>query len=273
MAFSESSDRGRGVPRARLSRAARPDRDTIGRRNQGPCQRHPGLQQNAGARGHVGLRGVPEREPGSSWRASVLANLGSAYRRTGYFTKSLAAALEAWSLAKDIADPHAEAVAGIALGELAELHARLGHRHELADLIAEADKRVLAGPVAAKVAGARQGLAMMVQMPEYSYRCGPLAVGRVLAAVSSVDEKKVSAINGPSSTDRGTNLAQLRRLAQSVGLKGRPAFRESSSTLPIVPAVIHWKAGHFAAVVREIDGRYRSPILRLGKTPGSAAEP
>ncbi len=88
--------------------------------------------------------------PGSSWRASVLANLGSAYRRTGYFTKSLAAALEAWSLAKDIADPHAEAVAGIALGELAELHARLGHRHELADLIAEADKRVLAGPVAAK---------------------------------------------------------------------------------------------------------------------------
>lgn len=197
-----------------------------------------------------------EEHSASAWRPSLLTNLGGSYRRTGYFSRALTAQVEAWQLAKGFEDAAGRAVAGIALGELAELHARLGHLQELEDLLASAQGLPLGGPAAAKVAGAKQALAMMKGQPQYSYRCGPLAVGRVLKATGGTTRAQTATINGLLSTERGTNLSQLKDLAESVGLKAQAAFRRTQDAAFPTPAVVHWRAGHFAALVRESQGRY-----------------
>ena len=44
--------------------------------------------------------------PRSAWRAPLLTNLGVAYRRTGYFSRALAAWEEAWTLTKTEQQPN-----------------------------------------------------------------------------------------------------------------------------------------------------------------------
>ena len=72
-----------------------------------------------------------QRHPASVWRASLLTNLGLAYRRTAHFSKALGAWEEAWKLAKNESDVKARAVGDRAVGELADLTARLGHQEKL----------------------------------------------------------------------------------------------------------------------------------------------
>lgn len=43
-----------------------------------------------------------DRYKSSSWRVSLLTNLGTVYRHTGYFLKALEAWEEAWKLGKDV---------------------------------------------------------------------------------------------------------------------------------------------------------------------------
>ena len=53
--------------------------------------------------------------PQTAWRPSLLANLGTVYRATGYLGKALSAWDQAWSEAKIETDVRAKAVADFAL--------------------------------------------------------------------------------------------------------------------------------------------------------------
>ena len=57
------------------------------------------------------------------------------------------------------------------------------------------------------------------------------------------------------STTRGTSLAQLQALADSVGLKTMAISRLPGTGIPL-PAVIHWKLGHFGALLEKRGTRY-----------------
>ena len=58
--------------------------------------------------------------PASSWRASILGNIGVVYRRAGHFSRALRAWEEAWTLSKGATDTLGRAVADRALGEYAD---------------------------------------------------------------------------------------------------------------------------------------------------------
>ena len=191
--------------------------------------------------------------PQSRWAGALLLDMGIVYRRTGYFTRAIDSWERAWTLLKGESEPRARALADRAVGELAELNARLGRYEQLEALFAEIATRDVRGPASQKLAGAREGFAVMQKEPERAFLCGPFGIDRILARVRQgyVRDPKIDAAQ---STHRGTSMAQMLELAASVGLKMQLARRTPGAEV-IKPALVHWKAGHFAALVEDKDGR------------------
>jgi RHS repeat-associated protein len=187
--------------------------------------------------------------PKSPWTGSVLFNLGTEYYRTGWYSKCLDAWQKAWPLLKDAKDPAAKALADRAGGELAYMYARLGRMGELSSLLSSLTNRVMTGSVAEKISGAKQGLWTMQHQPEIAFRCGPLALSRILARQdpTKLDSR---ALFTSKSTTNGFSLSQVAALSRELGMNYQMAYREPGATLK-VPAVINWKVGHYAALVRE----------------------
>ncbi len=59
-----------------------------------------------------------------------------------------------------------------------------------------------------------------------------------------------------ASSNNGTNLAQVDDWSKQLGLQMQMAKRVKGSPV-IVPSIMHWKVGHFAALVAQEHGRYR----------------
>ena len=95
---------------------------------------------------------------------------------------------------------------------------------------------------------------MMEKRPDLSFRCGPMALGRVLASQHSPMAISPDILNSKS-TMQGISLADVAALSQKVGLNYQPAKRASGAAL-ILPAVIHWRVGHYAALIKKVGDRY-----------------
>jgi hypothetical protein len=117
-----------------------------------------------------------ETYPASPWRVSILTNLGIAYYHEGYFNKALTAWRGAWDAGKDATNPMLKAMADRTVGELARMHARVGHADELQKLFAEIGARAISGPATEMLTGSREGLWMFRNDPGLSYLCGPMAL-------------------------------------------------------------------------------------------------
>ena len=194
--------------------------------------------------------------PKSPWRASLLANLGAIYRATGYWSRALRAWEDSWQLIGKDTDPKAKSLADYVLGELAQLNARLGRAERLQALFAEIGDRDVRGPATEKLAGARQGLALMNQRPQDAFRCGPMALDRILVATNQASALKTKILESQSTT-QGMSLVQVNKLAGSLGLKYQMARRTSGAKI-IYPSVINWKVGHYAALTKEARGKFLS---------------
>ena len=194
------------------------------------------------------------RFPNSPWRASLLANLGAIYRSTGYWSKALKAWEESWKLLHSETEPKTKMLADFVLGELAQLNARLGRVDRLESLFQEIAQRDVRGPATEKVAGARQGLALMNERPQDAFRCGPMALERILRA-SDASIALPRQILASRSTRQGMSLTQVNKLAADVGMKYQMAKRSPGAKM-IYPSVINWKVGHFAALTKEARGKF-----------------
>src|SRR5260370_3640299 len=192
--------------------------------------------------------------PASRWRAALELNLGIIYRRTGHMSKGLVVWRRAWDLSKHATEPNARAIADYTVGQLAEFEAYLGRIETLAPLLAEVKGRPMHGAGAANISAASQGLAEMRTRPQDAFRCGPMALHRICLLQRRTDG--VMALENSRSTTRGTSLVQVVELAHKVGLDFQMAYREPGAVL-IVPAVMHWKVGHFAAIIKESGGLYQ----------------
>lgn len=212
-------------------------------------------QRRGGGERNEDLVAFLEGHQVSPWRASLQLSLGTVFRRTGYFTRALVAWEEAWGIAKSASDSRGRAVADRAAGELAQLHARLGNQERLEQLFRETDRRDIGGAAGELIAGAKRGLWLMQNQPERAFRCGPLAIDRILASVKPDYRGDVRLHTYPS-TSRGTTLLEMRTLANEFELGLQAAHREDRPSEVLVPALVHWKAGHFAALVKEENGRY-----------------
>jgi len=104
------------------------------------------------------LEEFASRHVDSPWRASLLTNLGVAWRRTGHFSKAYNAWELAWESAKDLGDQRGHAVADKALGEYMALNSRLGRFDVLQKLLEEIRGRDIHGSAWEQVSNARAGV-------------------------------------------------------------------------------------------------------------------
>jgi RHS repeat-associated protein len=210
------------------------------------------------------LSGFLDTYPQSPWAAALLTDLGLEYHNTAHYSLALDAWNKAWLLAKNCTDTKGKAIADRAVGELIAMHARLGHMTEVKGLLKSVEGRSFSGPATERIANARGGLADMQERPEISFRCGPLALLRiVLATAREKAGEAAPIIHNSASTQRGFSLRQVAELSQKVGLNYQMA-RRSSGAAYIVPAVVHWKVGHYAALIRQEGDRYllQDPTFR-----------
>ena len=204
------------------------------------------------------------QHPNSPWQAALLTDLGLEYYNTVHYSLALDAWTKAWSLAKDATEPRAKALADRAAGELAYIYGKLGRMSELEPLLHSVDKREFVGPATERICSARAGLWEMKNRPEISFRCGPLALHRIKLSLGGKDLGPATrVVYRSASTQQGFSLVQVAALSKEMGLNYQMAFREPGSDL-VVPAVIHWKVGHYAAIIREENGRYllQDPTFR-----------
>lgn len=72
--------------------------------------------------------------PQSNWNAALYLNLGLGYYHAAYYSRTIPAFKNAWKLGRDATTPQAKVMVDRAVGELAEMHARLGHASDLGRL-------------------------------------------------------------------------------------------------------------------------------------------
>lgn len=199
-----------------------------------------------------GLTEFLTQHPESAWAVALLMNLGMEYYNTGYYSRAITTWQRAWQLGKNESEAGPKALAERAAAELAFLFARLGRMNELRALLRELDSHALRGTTAERFNGARHGLWSMETEPEKSFRCGPFALERIRSAFKMENPIHEAILNSKSTTN-GFSLAQVEQLARGIGMNYQMAHRSPGAEF-ILPAVVHWKSGHYAALIRQRGG-------------------
>ncbi|HEY1692882.1 MAG TPA: RHS repeat-associated core domain-containing protein [Polyangiaceae bacterium] len=203
--------------------------------------------------------------PDTAWRPSLLVNLGTIYRRTGHLSKALDAWQSAWESARNL-DGGGRAIGDAALAKLAQFEAYLGRKELLAPLLEETRTRSLHGSSAELVLESHRGLDDMLERPARSFRCGPLALERILLSESATPSKaSFATLDAAPSTSEGLSLSSVAATSAEAGMNYQMAFRTPGAAV-VTPAVMHWKVGHYAAIVGKPDGRYQVEDATFGET-------
>jgi RHS repeat-associated protein len=196
--------------------------------------------------------------PSSAWRVSLLTNLGSVYAANGFYS----AALNAWNLAwidgANDNDPRHKSVADVAVSEWLALSIRVGHIDDVSDRLDEVSGRAFHGRAAQKVASAREQLWVVRYQPEHVRPSGPSAIAAILGVSARATARPVSVpdrLRNYRFTPEGTSLSELRTLARSAGLQWEMLERPRGAAIP-VPSIMHWRVGHFTAIVQRDGDRY-----------------
>jgi RHS repeat-associated protein len=192
--------------------------------------------------------------PHSNWRVALRTNLGLAYYHYGYFSKAIDAWEDAWSAGRGAASREAKALLDRAVGELARMHARLGHADRLAALFDEIGDRPISGPATEFITGAREGLWTMRNNPGVAYLCGPAALKNLLL-LRNASAEQLRFLDEYRSGPQGVTLAELARLAEQAKLPFSLVYREKNHPVP-TPAIVHWKVSHFAVLLEEVNDRF-----------------
>ncbi|MET2467036.1 discoidin domain-containing protein [Ralstonia sp. SM1864_UCD524_TZ4] len=201
--------------------------------------------------------------PNSAWGLALRTNLGLTYYRLGYFSRAMDAWEAAWRDARAQTQPETKRLADRALGELVRMHARIGHADRVTALLEEAQARPLQGPATEAIAGAREGLWLMRNEPGVAYLCGPMALKNILE-FQGADRSRIAKINAVRSSPHGVTLETVGKLAQQVKLPYTIARRSPGTPIPL-PAVVHWKINHYAAIVAEENGQYHLKDPTFGR--------
>jgi len=213
-----------------------------------------GYAKRTGPDDFTSLTGFLEKHPQSPWTAALLTDLGLEYYNTAHYSLALDAWSSAWALAKGVTDTKGNAIADRAAGELAYMYARLGRMTELDALLKSVEGRTFVGSATEKINGAREALWTMQNRPQVAFRCGPLALQQIKFSLKPQSPADMEIFNS-ASTQKGFSLSQVAELAHKIGLNYQMAFRSANGPF-LVPSVVHWKAGHYAAMVRQEGDRY-----------------
>jgi RHS repeat-associated protein len=199
------------------------------------------------------------QHPTSRWAATVELNLGLGYQQTCHFTKAFASFEQALTTASTIKTPAGSALADHAAAQLYRLNARVGRVDALLALNQATRETIFTGTDNEMVSGAEAGLWTMQKHPEAAFLCGPAALEKI-AQVEFPTSSIPICIRDAKSTPQGFSLLNVWRLSEQAGLNLQIVKREPGSAL-VTPSVVHWKVGHFAAVLANNLG-----VLRIEDT-------
>lgn len=194
--------------------------------------------------------------PDSRWTGPLLLQLGLEYYNYGYFSKALDAWQRAWDLCRNIQSGPAKPEADRALGELARMYSRLGRVAELSQLLDSTRERNLEGPATQLIHAATEALWLMQNKPDYNFGCGPSALDRILLRTDPSKAGSSYLLECKSGTN-GFSLPEVADISVHLGMNYQMAFREPGAPL-IIPAVVHWKVDHYAALVARQGNRVLS---------------
>ncbi len=194
--------------------------------------------------------------PLSAWEESLRAQLGDEYYRTGHFSKALEVWETVWGATRQGSQGGLSLSAQHAAAELANLYARLGRMDQLRGLLKDLEGTQLMSMYRQKLKMAEDGLWAMDNRPDRAFRCGPLALDRIRSWGHPTNAAH-PLIFGSRSTTNGMCLVDVARLSRDLGMNYQVAFRSPGAKV-IVPSVVHWKVGHYAAIVREARGLFLS---------------
>gem|GEM_PF-2795309 len=189
-----------------------------------------------------------EAHPDSPYAPSLHFAIGLAAREMARYQDTLSHLEAAWRRFEGARSNLARAQADRVIAELAVMHAQLGHRETLRTLFASLRTRPPLGVSAERINHAWEGYQMMEHDPGRAYLCGPLALRSVWRASHDNRTDLDPRIAAVRSTHQGTSVAQLAALASAVGMDLR-AVRHPVGAPWASPMVIHWKVGHFAAII------------------------
>lgn len=212
-----------------------------------------GYAGRSGPDDFTSLTGFLDRHPRSPWQAALLTDLGFEYYNTAHYSMAMDAWSNAWSLASQATDAKSAALVQCAFGELIRMDSRLGRMEEVERLLDSIGNQPLAGPARQRVVDAREALWNMKNRPEIAFKCGPLALSSIRAALHP-DKPADPEIEKSASSQKGCSLAQVTELSGKIGLNYQMAFRSSGDF--VTPSVVHWKVGHYAAMVRKVGELY-----------------
>ena len=195
-----------------------------------------------------------DAHPGSPWNGALLTNVGLVYYRRGRYSRALQAWTSACAVALTVTDPAQKPLADRAVGELAYMLAKVGRveRARRPAGVGRAPWLLRSGDGEDRRGPGRPG--GDAGPPRVSFRCGPLALHRIMLAVHPEDPR-TDLIAASESTQHGFSLHQVEELSRRLGLHYRTAFREPGAGL-VVPSVVHFTVEHFAAVIRREGDRY-----------------
>jgi len=221
-----------------------------------------GYAKRAGPDDFTSLTGFLDKHPQSPWTAALLTGLGFEYYNTAHYSLALDAWGKAWALAKHPYDANGLAIGNRAVSELAYMDARLGRMTELEALLESVKGRNFRGSAMGRITGAREGLWIMQNRPGIAFRCGPLALHSIKLATDPKNSGTAEIMKS-ASTQQGFSLPQVAELSKKIGLNYQMAFREKDGAF-VVPSVVHWKVGHYAALIRQVGGLYlvQDPTFR-----------
>jgi RHS repeat-associated protein len=197
--------------------------------------------------------------PTSAWRASVLANLGSAYWAGAAYSRALNAWDAAWQAAKDVETPEGRVVAGLAMASALQMLATLGNTDALELRIEAARGLTFASSAGARIRLAGQMLGHLQREPDAVIPSGAQAIEFVRAADRNADARIAPAF---PNARLGQSLAEVERLAQVDGVDLVARTRPVGAAIP-PRSIVHWRFGHWSAVMAARGGQYliRDPAL------------
>jgi RHS repeat-associated protein len=196
-----------------------------------------------------------QQYPQSPRYISLSSDLAAHYRRTGHFSKALTTWEQIWNIGKDITDLNGRKIVDQSVGDWAAFLVTLGRKDDIKELLQEVQGRDLHGAAAARVTYARDALWQMDHHPETTFKCGPYSLSRIQHALNPSLPIRPE-IFAEKSTTNGTSLYQNWLLAQKMGLKYQMAKRQPGAEIPL-PAMVHWKLGHFGALIKLDNGHYQ----------------
>jgi RHS repeat-associated protein len=202
--------------------------------------------------------------PDSPWKPALQLDLGIIYRQTGHFSKALEIWQTGWAETQALTDPEGRALANAMVARLSQLEAYLGRKELVQPLLDSIQGRAIGGTAAQLITDSHTGLYEMIHDPEESFRCGPLALMRI-ATYGNAEPSPMSlqVLHAAHSTSQGLSLSEVQRIAVRAGMDYQMAFRAPGGAI-VIPAVAHWKVGHYAAIVDKTNGRYQVQDTTFG---------